>query len=225
MLVEQLLGCCGRLLGHRVGGSRARIEVDAQLVAVLQVGRTHGPRVEAEAAQVDSPHQVGEIGNHEGPRLRAVGGLHDGRVQPLRCPVGDSLLEEVRAAGAVGEPLQQHRTIAHLAHDGCLHGEVVVDQIELGVAAGGEEDLVGTGDGDRAPGRREISTGSLTTATVFRPASYRRAHGGDARRRSDAGHDRHGRRLRRPQRAHRSAAHADRVDEDASRHRLAVRRA
>ena len=33
--------------------------------------------------------------------------------------------------------------------------EVVVDQVELGVARGGEEDFAGVGDGDFAPGDRE----------------------------------------------------------------------
>ena len=46
-------------------GARLRVEVQAQLVAVLGVGGPVGPHVEAEAAEVDRPRDMGEVGDDE----------------------------------------------------------------------------------------------------------------------------------------------------------------
>ena len=58
----------GRLADVREVGARLRVEVDAQLVGVLGVGGEVRPHVEAEAAEVDRPHDVREVGGHERPR-------------------------------------------------------------------------------------------------------------------------------------------------------------
>ena len=114
------------------------------------------PRVKAETSQIHRPDEMGKICDDQCPRLGAVGRLHDGGVQPFGRAVGNALLEEVRAVSAVGEALQQHRPIAHLAHDCIANREVVLHEIELGIAAGCEEDLVGAGDRDGSPGHRDL---------------------------------------------------------------------
>ena len=65
----------------------------------------------------------------------------DPRLQPVGRAVGNALLEEVRALRAVGKPLQQDRAIEHLTHHGVADRQVVVDEIELGLASLREERL------------------------------------------------------------------------------------
>ena len=62
---EQPVHLVRGLLGHCVGGAGARVEVDAQLVDLVDTGRSHGPDVEADAAEVHGPHEVGDVGDHE----------------------------------------------------------------------------------------------------------------------------------------------------------------
>ena len=100
-----------------------------------------GPDVEAEASKVDRPHDVGEVGGDESARGGAVRGAHDRGPQPVRRAVRDPLLEERRARGPVGEPLQQHRPAAHGRQERLADAEVVVDEVELGLAPLGEEHL------------------------------------------------------------------------------------
>ena len=45
-----------------------RVEVDAQLVGVVGIGRRGRPHVEAEAAEVHRPHDVREVGQRRAPR-------------------------------------------------------------------------------------------------------------------------------------------------------------
>ena len=80
-----------------------------QLVGVLGIGGEVRPHVEAEAAEVHRPDDVREVGGDERPRRRAVRRADDRRLEPLGRVFGNALLEERRAAGAVREPLQEHR--------------------------------------------------------------------------------------------------------------------
>ena len=50
--------------------------------------------------------------------------------------VADPLLEERRAAGAVGEALHEDGAVAHGLHQRRFDGDVVVDEVELRVACG-----------------------------------------------------------------------------------------
>jgi hypothetical protein len=107
--------------------ARLGIEVEAQLVGVVGVGREVGPHVKAEAGQVDGPGDVGDVGGHQRLRRGAVDGADGGRLQPVGDVLGHPLLEEVGPAGAFGEALHQHRARAHRPHEWVLDGEVVAD--------------------------------------------------------------------------------------------------
>ena len=150
-LLEKMVHLLGRLLDHGKPDARGRVEVDAQLVGVLGVGRPGRPDVEAQAGQVDGPEHVGQVTGDQGLRRRAVGGGHDRRLQPVRVVLGHALLEERRAGGAVGEALEQDGPAAHRPHQRLFDGLVVVDQVQLGLASQREEDLAGTGDAHLAP--------------------------------------------------------------------------
>ena len=206
-------------LRHREGGARSGIEVDAQLVGVVGIARTDRPRVEAEAADVDRPQEMGEVGDHERARFGAVGRADDGGGQPVRRAVGHALLEERRTARAVREALHQHRSIAHGAQHGVADRHVEPDEVELGLAPRREEHLVRAGDRDLArppPPPPRLQPRRHRTATV--PRDDRSDVGGH---RTHAGHDPHRRRRRRRRRSQRAAADADRVDEDAPLDRCA----
>ena len=75
-----------------------RVEVDAQLVGVVWVGRQRRPDVEAEAGQVHGPQDVGQVGRNQRPRGGAVGSAHDGGLEPVGAGLGHPLLKERRAA-------------------------------------------------------------------------------------------------------------------------------
>ena len=119
---------------------------------MVQVLGAHRVRVQVDAAEVDDPDELRGVAQHD-----LVGGPPGGKAQLDRLdPVGPrlrrALLEEEVAVGAVHEALERHRTAAGAAQRAVGHGQVVVDQVELGVAALGEEDLVGVGDRDLAAG-------------------------------------------------------------------------
>ena len=113
-LVEQRLHLVGRL-PHIAKSTPGRgVEVDAQLVGVVGVVGLVRPHVEAEAAEVDRPQHVGQVGGHQ--RLR--------RWCRWASPRSSSAASRARLSGTrfwkndeppapVGEALQQHRAAAH----------------------------------------------------------------------------------------------------------------
>ena len=68
-LVEQLAGDAGDPHGVGEGRARLRVEVDAQLVGVVDVGAAHRPGVEGQRAHVRAPHGHRDLG-----RADLVGG-------------------------------------------------------------------------------------------------------------------------------------------------------
>ena len=83
------------------------VEVDAELVGVRRIVRLVRPQVETEAAQVDRPQDVRDVGHHQGVGPGAVGGGDVRRLEPVGGILRDALLEERVLARAVGESLQQ----------------------------------------------------------------------------------------------------------------------
>ena len=157
-LFEQVVHLLGGLLDHGKADPGGRVEVDAQLVGVAGVGGPGRPDVKAQAGQVDRPQHMGQVTGHQGLGRSAVGGGHDRGLEPFRMVLRHALLEERRAGGAVGEPLEQDRAAAHGPHQRLLDGLVVVDQVQLRLSPLGEEDLTGAGDAHLAPGGLDDST-------------------------------------------------------------------
>ena len=145
-----------------------RIEVDAQLVGVVDVVAADRPRVQVEAPEVHRPHEVGDV-----DRAQLVGGAAARErdphgLQPLGALLGHPLLEERLAERAVGEALQHGRALEDAAQGALADGEVVVDEVELGLAAGREEDLVRIGDPHRGPVHVDFDRGSRHAPTLLR---------------------------------------------------------
>ena len=121
--------------------ARHRIEVDAQFVRVVQVLGADGVRVQLEAGQVGHPDQRGGVARHDLVRgapgwKRELDDLH-----PRGPRFGRALLVEGLAADAVGKAQQHVRTATGRAQRPVGDGDVVADEVELGVAGVGEEDL------------------------------------------------------------------------------------
>jgi hypothetical protein len=127
--------------------ARHRVEVDAQLIGVCEIVGAHRMRIEIDASEVDGPHQAGGIVEHGLLRRRAgcVLELRDidvvGAVL-LGCP----LLEDRLLGDALDEAFEDHRALGDASQRAGRDGQVVLDQVELGDADIGEDDLVRMGD-------------------------------------------------------------------------------
>jgi len=155
-LVEQRPRLGGRLLDHGQIDAGRGVEIDPQLIGVVGVGRQVGPHVQADAAEVHGPHDVGDVGRNQRLRGRAVGRLHGGGLQPVGRVLGHALLEERRSAGPVRVALHQHRAATEGTHQRLLDRQVVVGEIELGLATLREERLRRIRQDERAAGRRDL---------------------------------------------------------------------
>ena len=109
------------------------------------------PQMEAEAREVDRPHDVRDVREDERARRRSVGRADDRRVQPLGRVLGDALLEEGAALRAVRKALHQSRPPACGAHQRLGDGQVVAHEVELRLATFREQDLVRARDDDASP--------------------------------------------------------------------------
>ena len=108
-------------------------------------------RVQVDAAEVDDPGQRRMVVDDDLVG-RAPGGKRElDRADVLRDRLRRPLLEECLTIGAIDEALEGHRSVAD-ADDGAIgDGEVVANEVELGDAGIGEEELAGVGDGDLVP--------------------------------------------------------------------------
>ena len=167
---EQVVGEHRALLELLEVDARRRVEVDAELVGHLEVGQPVRPHVEPEAALVHAPEQVAEVGGHQGVAGGAVGRGDDGGGEPVGRRLRHPLLEERLAARALRVALEQHRPVAHRLHERTLDGPVVLDEIELRLAALAEEDLVGMGDRHRSPPASTTISSAIASVCLTRLA-------------------------------------------------------
>src|SRR5439155_5324506 len=129
-----------------------RVQVNPQLVWVIEVAGTNRMRIEVDASQVDDPGQLRGVADHDLFRGPARGkGELDG-LDPLGARRRGALLKEGLAFGSVDEALEGHGASANATQRSLGDRQVIADQIELGVAAPREEDLVGIADRDGTPG-------------------------------------------------------------------------
>ena len=121
--------------------SRNRIEIDAQLVGMVEVLGAHRMRMQLEAGEIRHPRQRRRVARHDF-FSRAAGRKaqrHD--LDPRRPRLRCALLKEEVAVGAVGVADEHVGPSAGAAQRAVGDGEVVVDEIELGDAGLGEQDL------------------------------------------------------------------------------------
>ena len=110
-----------------------------------------GPQVQAEAAEVDGPYDVGDVGDDQRVGGGAVRRRNDGRLQPVRGPRRDAFLEEGLACGPFGEALEESGTPAGGVEQVIADVEVIRHEVQLCAVDGGKVDLVRPADADLAP--------------------------------------------------------------------------
>ena len=127
-----------------------RVEVDAQLVGVLGVVGEVRPHVEAEAAEVHGPQRRARgRPTTSASRRRAVRRADD-RASPATSGAlsGTRFWKNDLPAAPSGKRCINAGRPPIAAHQRLGDREVVVDEVELRLAALGEEHLVGVGDRD-----------------------------------------------------------------------------
>ena len=133
---------CRDLLRLGEAGARLGVDVDAELVRVLDVAPPRRPGMEVDRREIGGPRDLRELGDAElvGGAARGEG---DGRgLDPVGPVLRHALLVDRLALGAVRVPLQLRRPLVEHPHDALADGEVVLDEVELRLAARAEEDLV-----------------------------------------------------------------------------------
>ena len=155
--------------------ARDRVQVHPQFVGVVHVLGPDRVWVEVDAAEVRDPGKprrvidddlVGRPAGREGQGRRP---------DPVGSVVRGSLLEERLPSGAVHEPLERHGSATGAAQCTVRHGEVVLDEVQLGaarlreidlprvrdrdLAAVDPEDLLLRRHGDTIPSRQPVTTG------------------------------------------------------------------
>ena len=122
---------------------------------MVQVGGTHGVRIEVDAAEVDDPGQLRGVAHDD--LLRGTAGrkreLHGLDPSGTRCR--GAFLKEGLPLCPIDEPLEGHGAAANAAQRSFRDGHVIADQVELRVARLREEDLVRVADRDLTPGDLE----------------------------------------------------------------------
>ena len=109
---------------------------------MLDVAPPRRPGMEVDRREIGGPRDLRELGDAElvGGAARREG---DGRgLDPVGPLLRHALLVDRLALGAVRVPLQLRRPLVERPHDALADGEVVVHEVELRLAARGEEDLV-----------------------------------------------------------------------------------
>ena len=119
---------------------------------MIQVAGTDRVWIEVDASQVDDPGQLRGVVHHDllGGPARWKGEL-DG-LDPLGTRRRRAFLEEGLPLGPIDEPLESHGATRDPTQRSFSDCHVIANQIELGVAALREENLVGIADRDRPPG-------------------------------------------------------------------------
>ena len=122
------------------GDARARIEIDAQLVGMVEVAGAHRVRVQLDAAEVDDPGQARGVVDDDLLGGAARGKRQRHRAQPGRPLVGRALLVERLALGAVDEALEHDGPVADAAPARPSRDrQVVADEVELARACASRE--------------------------------------------------------------------------------------
>ena len=135
----------------RPAGAGLRIEVDAQLVGQLGGRPPRRPRVKVERAEVGGPDGRGGVRHAQLVGVAPAGEVDPRRLDPVR-PLGrHPLLVDRRRVRPVGVALEDARPLPQRPHQTVGHGHDVLDEMQLGLAAGAEVDLVGVGHLDRDP--------------------------------------------------------------------------
>src|SRR5262249_34415326 len=131
------------------------IEIDTQLVGMLEVLGTYRVWVQLEATEVREPGQRRRVTRHDLLRRAARGKAQLDHLDPRWAAPGRALLVEVLAVDALRVANEHVGTATNPAERSLRDGDVVADQIELGVLRLREQELVRVGDRKLTPGEQQ----------------------------------------------------------------------
>ena len=120
------------------------------LVGMLGVGPPRRPRVEDHRAEVRGPGDRRDLGHAQLVGVAARRERDARGLEPLGMVLRHPLLVDRLALDAVRKSLQRAWPLEQRTHDARAYRQVVVDQVELGLASLREVDLLGVGDAHRA---------------------------------------------------------------------------
>jgi hypothetical protein len=149
---EDLAGDDGDAADVVPGDAGARVEIDAELVGVVEVGGEDRVRVELHAAEVDDPKEAGGVVDDD-----LFGGAAGGEAKRDGAEVGweiggGALLVEGLGFCAVDEALEDDGAVLNALQGSGRYGEEVTGDVELGeLDLLGEVELGGAGDADVMP--------------------------------------------------------------------------
>jgi hypothetical protein len=136
-----------RGLAHRLERSpRNRIKIEVQIVGTIDVVAACVPWVQIDAAEVHDPQQRREILHHGKIDDVARRVLDRARLDPFRTRRRRALHEEALARRAVRIALHHHRTIDEVRQERRCDVGVILQEIALGQAELGPEDLAQIGE-------------------------------------------------------------------------------
>ena len=144
-----------------------RIEIDAELVWVIEIVRTHRMRMQLEARQVGHPDERCRVarydffGNPAGRKTQRDG------VDPIGSRCRRALLKEEFAVDAIGIPDEHIGPAAGRTQGALGNGEIVTSEVELRVASLRKEHFAGVRDRDIASGGRH----DLAPRVVLHPCT------------------------------------------------------
>ena len=119
-----------------------RIDIDAELVRVLDVSPPRRPGVKVDGCEIRGPRDLCELGDAELVGSATGRERHGRGLDPLGSVFRHALLVDRLPLGAVRVPLELRRPLVEHAHNAVANREVVLDEVELRLAARAEEDLV-----------------------------------------------------------------------------------
>src|ERR687896_1611318 len=108
-------------------------------------------RVQVDATEINYPGKLSRVAQDDLVRRAPGGKAQLDSLDPVGSRLGRALLEEELALRSVDETLQRHRPSPNAPQHPVLHGEVVANEIQLGVSGVREEHLVRIADGNLSP--------------------------------------------------------------------------
>ena len=110
----------------------ARIQIDAQLIGVIEIGAAHGVRMQFDTAEVHDPGQRRRVVDHQLLCRAPRGERQHRRNQPFGPLFWGALLIEGWRVGAVDEALEHDRPLANAEQRALGDAQIIAHDVQLG---------------------------------------------------------------------------------------------
>ena len=132
-------------------GAGRGVEIEVEVIRPVDVVAARVPGIQIDTAEVDDPKEAGKIVNH-GKVDHIRGGMGDGTDRKsLGALFGSVFLEEKLTVRPVGIALHHHRAVDQVRQENGRYVGIVLQQVPLGDAFIGPEELLQMGELDGTP--------------------------------------------------------------------------